>query len=133
MLNNYQLGFQGNHSTNLCLSFLTDKSLEVFDKGLLTGIIIIDLQKAFNTTDHEILLPKVKAIRFSESTIKWFKSYLSKRKFLVNIENKLSDLGKISCGLQQGSILWSLLLLIYVNDMPQTATSFLLFMLPIAT
>ena len=133
MLNNYQLGFQGNHSTNLCLSFLTDKSLEVFDKGLLTGMIIIDLQKAFNTTDHEILLPKVKAIRFSESTIKWFKSYLSKRKFLVNIENKLSDLGKISCGLQQGSILWSLLLLIYVNDMPQTATSFLLFMLPIAT
>ena len=70
MLNNYQLGFQGNHSTNLCLSFLTDKSLEVFDKGLLTGMIIIDLQKAFNTTDHEILLPKVKAIRFSESTIK---------------------------------------------------------------
>ena len=133
MLNNYQLGFQGNHSTNLCLSFLTDKSLEVFDKGLLTGMIIIDLQKAFNTTDHEILLPKVKAIRFSESTIKWFKSYLSKRKFLVNIENKLSDLGKISCGLQQGSILWSLLLLIYVNDMPQTATSFLLFMLPIPT
>ena len=105
MLNNYQLGFQGNHSTNLCLSFLTDKSLEVFDKGLLTGMIISDLQKAFNTTDHEILLPKVKAIRFSESTIKWFKSYLSKRKFLVNIENKLSDLGKISCGLQQGSIL----------------------------
>ena len=133
MLNNYQLGFQGNHSTNLCLSFLTDKSLEVFDKGLLTGMIIIDLQKAFNTTDHEILLPKVKAIRFSESTIKWFKSYLSKRKFLVNIENKLSDLGKISCGLQQGSILWSLLLLIYVNDMPQTATSFLLFMLRIPT
>ena len=133
MLNNYQLGFQGNHSTNLCLSFLTDKSLEVFDKGLLTGMIIIDLQKAFNTTDHEILLPKVKAIRFSESTIKWLKSYLSKRKFLVNIENKLSDLGKISCGLQQGSILWSLLLLIYVNDMPQTATSFLLFMLRIPT
>ena len=98
ILYNYQSGFRGNHSTNLCLSFLTDKILKGFDKGLLTGMILIDLQKAFDTIDHEILLQKLKAIKFSESTIKWFKSYLSERIFLVNIENKLSDFGEISCG-----------------------------------
>ena len=123
---NHQSGFRGNHSTNLCLSFLTDKILKGFDEGLLTGMILIDLQKAFDTIDHEILLQKLKAIKFSESTIKWFKSYLSERIFLVNIENKLSDFGEICCGVPQGSILGPLLFLIYVNDVPQAISSTLL-------
>ena len=116
---NYQSGFRGNHSTNLCLSFLTDKILKGFDEGLLTGMILIDLQKAFDTIDHEILLQKLKAIKFSESTIKWFKSYLSERIFLVNIGNKISDFGEISCGVPLRFILGPLLLLIYVNGMRQ--------------
>ena len=126
ILYNYQSGFRGNHSTNLCLSFLTDKVLKGFDKSMLTGMILTDLQKAFGTIEHEILLQKLKAIKLSESTIKWFKSYLSERIFLVNIENKLSNFGKISCGVPQGSILGPLLFLIYVNDMPQAITSALL-------
>ena len=126
VLYKYQSGFRGNRSTNLCLSFLTDKVLKGFDEGLLTGMILIDLQKAFNTIDHEILLQKLKAIKFSESTIKWFKSYLSERIFLVNIENKISHFGEISCGVPQGSILGPLLFLIYVNDMLQAVTSTLL-------
>ena len=72
ILYNYQSGFRGNHSTNLCLSFLTDKVLKGFDEGLSTGMILIDLQKAFDTIDHEILLQKLKAIKFSTSSIKWF-------------------------------------------------------------
>ena len=108
------------------MSFLTDKILKGFDEGLLTGMILIDLQKAFNTIDHEILLQKLKAIKFSESTIKWFKSYFSERIFLVNIENKLSDFEEISCGVQLGSILGPLLFLIYVNDMLQAITATLL-------
>ena len=126
ILYNYHSDFRGNHSTNLCLSFLTDKVLKEFEEGLLTGMILIDLQKAFDTIDHEILLQKLKAIKFSESTIKWFKSYLPERIFLVNIENKLSDFGKISCRVPQGSILGPLLFLIYINDMPQAVTSNLL-------
>ena len=58
ILYNYQSGFRKNHSTNLCLSFLTDKILKGFDEGLLTGMILIDLQKAFDTINHEILLQK---------------------------------------------------------------------------
>ena len=77
-------------------------------------MILIDLQKAFYNIDHEILLQKLKAINFSESTIKWFKSYLSERVFLVNIENNLSGFGKISCGVPQGSILRHLLFLTFV-------------------
>ena len=126
ILYNYQSGFRGNHSRNLSLSFLTDKVLKGFDRGLLTGMILIDLQKAFDTIDHEILLQKLKVIKFSKSTIKWFKAYLSEWIFLVNIESKLSDFGNILCGVPQGSILGPMLFLIYVNDMPQAITSTLL-------
>ena len=82
-------------------------------------MILIDLQKAFDTIDREILLQKLKAVRFSKGTLKWFRSYLSERIFLVNIESKLSDFGKISCGVPKGSILGLLLFLIYVNDIPR--------------
>ena len=126
ILYKYQLGSRGNHSTNLCLSFLTEKVLKRFDEGLLTRMILIDRQKEFDTIDHQILLQKLKVIKFSESTIKWFKTYLSEKILLVNIENKLSDFGKISCGVPQGYILGPLLFLIYVNDMPQAVTSTLL-------
>ena len=87
------------------MPFLTDKVLKGFDEGLLIGMILIDLQKAFDTIDHEILLQKLTAMKFSKSNIKWFKSYPSESIFLANIENKLSDFGKISCGVPQGSIL----------------------------
>ena len=80
------------------LSRQAHKVLKEFEEGLLTGMILTDMQKAFDTIDHEILLQKLKVIRFSESTIKWFKSYLSEWIFLVNIHKKLYDFGKISCG-----------------------------------
>ena len=89
-------------------------------------MILIDLQKAFDPIDHEILLQKLKAIIFSESIIEWFKSYVSERMFLINIENELSEFGKISCGEQEGSILGPLLFLIYINNMPQAVSSTLL-------
>ena len=95
---NYQPGFRANHSTNLCLPFLTDKVLKGLDEDFLTGMVLIKLQKAFDTIDHEILLHKFEAIRFSKGTLQWFRSYLSERIFLVNIESKLSDFGKSSCG-----------------------------------
>ena len=112
--------------TNLCSSFLTDKVLKGSNEGLLTGMILIDLQKAFDTIDHEILLHKLNAIKFSESTIKRFKLYLSERIFLVNIKKKFSGFGEISCGVPQRSILGPLLFLIYANDMPQAITPILL-------
>ena len=69
ILYNYQSGFRANHSTNLCLSFLTDKILKGFDEGLLAEMISIDLQKAVDTIDHEILVQRLKTIRFSKRII----------------------------------------------------------------
>ena len=85
-------------------------------------MILIDLQEAFDTIDYEIFLQKLKAIRFSKVTLQWFRSYHSERMFLVNIESKLSDFGKISYVVPQGSMLGSLFL-VYVNDMRQAVES----------
>ena len=94
----YQSGFKKNYSTDLCLSYLSDKMLKDFNKGLFTGMILIDLQKTFDTINHEIFLGKLHAIGFSVKTVTWFKSYLSDRTFKVNINKHFSDLPKIYCG-----------------------------------
>ena len=60
------------------MSHLTDMILNSADNGKHNGMILNDLQKAFNTLDHTILLEKMKCIGFSNKTIRWFHSYLTK-------------------------------------------------------
>ena len=115
----YQSGFRNFSSTDLCLSYLNNKIATGFESGIYTGMILIDLQEAFDTVNHDILLKKMEFIGFSEETTKWFKSYLSNRKFKVHIKNTFSEPGNLLCGVPQGSILGPLLFLLYINDMPQ--------------
>ena len=77
ILYRFQSGFQKNYSTNTCLGHLTDKINTGFEKGLFNGMILIDLQKAFDTTGRQILIKKMKYLDFSKNVIAWFKSYLS--------------------------------------------------------
>ena len=67
ILYKFQSGFRKNHFTDFCLSYLTDKISKY--SGLLTGIILIDLQKAFDTVDHNILLLKMLLLEFSREAI----------------------------------------------------------------
>ena len=108
----FQSGFRESHSTDSCLSYLNDKILTGFDKGLITGMIAIDLQKAFDTINHKILLEKMSYIVFSEKAISWFESYLSNSTFFVSVDNQISDEAVSNCGVLQGSILGPLLFLI---------------------
>ena len=78
------------------------------------------------SVQHQPLLEKMKCLSFSESTIRWFTSYLLNRSFIVSVGKELSSRGKLNCGVPQGSILGPLLFLLYVNDMPQAVNSELL-------
>ena len=120
ILYKYQSRFRSKHSTDTCLTLLNNNILNGIDKGFITGMILIDLQKAFDTIDHNIFLMKLECMGFDKSTILWFKSYLNNRTFRVKIENKYSNPGKLKCVVPQGSILGPLIFLIYVNNMPQS-------------
>ena len=126
ILYKYQSGFWKHHSTDTCLSYLTDKVKIGFEEGLLTGMVFIDLQKAFDTIDHSILLEKMSCLGFAGKMIAWFTSYLTNRSFIVNVGKEFSSPGKVSCGIPQGLISGPLLFLLYVNDMPQAVNSELL-------
>ena len=97
-----QSGFRNNNSTDLSLSFSNDKVLKGFDNGVYTGMLLIHLQKRFDTINHKILLDKLLPIRFSKNTISWYESYLAERHFTVEVANWVSTFANISCGVLQG-------------------------------
>ena len=107
----YQSGFHANFSTDSCLVQLTDFILRGMDKGFHTGMILVDLQKANDTLDHTVLLQKMECIGFKESDVR--------QKVFCDTRKCFSDAWLINCCVPQGSTLVRLLLLIYINDLPQ--------------
>ena len=116
LLSKYQSGFRPMHSTLTALIDITDNWYLNIDDGLTNTILFIDLKKAFDTINHEILLSKLELYGFKGVSLNLFRDYLSDRTQVTVINNINSETSFISCGVPQGSILGPLMISLTVTS-----------------
>ena len=105
ILYSYQFGFRQKYSTNHAIITLVEKINEALYKGNIMIGVYIDLKKAFDTVNHNILLTKLYAYGIRGNVLKWFKSYLHNRQQFVYLNKAKSETKYVQCGVPQGSIL----------------------------
>ena len=120
----HQYGFRKQHSTELAVLELVDRTIYTLDKDETPINIFLDLSKAFDTLNHTILLNKLHHYGIRDESLNLFKSYLQNRKQYVVINNAKSETLDITTGVPQGSILGPLLFIIYINDLPNASNIF---------
>ena len=123
LLSSAQFGFRKSHSIATALLDCTNEWYVNIDKKIFNLIVFIDLKKAFDTVDHDILLKKLELYGIKGQALNLLRSYLSNRHQKCQVGNSVSSEHLIKCGVPQGSILGPLVFLLYINDLPECLKS----------
>ena len=116
LLSSIQSGFRPMHSTQTCVTDISEYILRNMNSGNITGAIFLDLRKAFDVISHTRLLKKLSMYGIRNFELEWFKSYITDRLHCVSIEGTLSKYLKVKSGVPQGSTLGPLMFSIFIND-----------------
>ena len=114
----FQFGFNPGYGTTEALVRLNDHILEAKNKKHHTVCVFLDVEKAFDTVWHELLIKKLIILNFDSKIVRFIKSYLEKRTFYVELNGEKSNRHQINAGVPQGSILGPILYNIFSHDIP---------------
>ncbi|CAD6232618.1 GSCOCG00006977001-RA-CDS, partial [Cotesia congregata] len=114
-----QFGFREHHATDLQLARIVNFITTKFNWNKSTAIVLLDIEKAFDTVWHQALLYKLHKLEIPIYIIKLLQHYLTNRQIQVQVNDTLSEKQKTVAGVPQGSILGPILFLYYINDIPK--------------
>ena len=116
VLYKFQSGFVSGHYTSHQLIELYHKICIALENGQITVAVFCDISKAFDCLWHKGLIEKLKSYGINGKLLQWLKDYISERKQQVLLNNSISTLGTLKAGVPHGSVLVSLLFLLFIND-----------------